>query len=87
MSHDHDHDAPDVAELRYKYQRVLELAEHMRHVIVGLKELVPKAFEEGFRSRMPDAPEPWLVDWLQSDAKKQLDIMLPRPPRPEPAAD
>lgn len=72
-----------VAELRYKYDRVLQLAEHMRHVIVHMKELVPKAFEEGFRRRMPEAEEPWLVDWLQSDVKRQLDTLLPRPPRAE----
>ena len=65
-----------------KYERLLHLAESMRHVIVMLKDLVPKAFEEGFRRRLPDQEEPWLVDWLQSDTKLRLETLMPRPPGP-----
>lgn len=74
-----DH-APEESELEFKYRRLLQMAEHMRHVLVELKELVPKAFEEGFRRRAPEVEEPWLIDWLQSDVKKRLETIVPRPP-------
>ena len=71
----------DPIETRAKYERLLTLAEHMRHVIVALKDLVPKAFEEGFRRRAPDQEEPWLVDWLQSETKQRLETLVPKPAR------
>lgn len=76
MSHDHPHDE---SELEFKYRRLLQMAEHMRHVLVELKSLVPKAFEEGFKRRVPDTEEPWLVDWLQSDTKARLETIAPKP--------
>lgn len=91
--HDHDHRGPrDAAslgsdeEVRAKYQRLLHLAESMRHVLLQLKDLVPKAFEEGFRRRAPEQEEPWLIDWLQSDTKRRLEALMPRPPGGPPAS-
>jgi len=84
--HDHDHgarsprDLGSDEEVRAKYTRLLHLAESMRHVLLQVKDLVPKAFEEGFRRRAPDQEEPWLVDWLQSDTKRRLETLMPRPP-------
>lgn len=80
--HDHSAESEELAALKWKYDRAVQLAEHMRHVIVALKDLVPKAFEEGFRLRVPDTEEPWLIDWLQSETKRRLDVVMPRPPRP-----
>jgi len=45
---------------------------HAAHIIERLRHLVGEAFEEGFRARLPDSEEPWLVDWLQSTAKREL---------------
>ncbi|PIE18766.1 MAG: hypothetical protein CSA66_03840 [Proteobacteria bacterium] len=69
----------------------LELAERERdraihalqvslQLVARLKRLVGDAFEEGFRRRDPAHEVPWLVDWLQSDSKRDLDAMLGRRP-------
>ena len=65
----------------------LDKAEHallaMQRLVVALRELVPKAFEEGFRKRNPEVDEPWLIDWLGSDTKRILEPLFgPREGRP-----
>lgn len=54
----------------------------LQRLAYALKELVPRAFEEGFNRRVPDAVEPWLVDWLQSDARRALEPLLRGGPGP-----
>jgi len=58
----------------------LDRAEHallaMQRLVVALRELVPRAFEEGFRKRNPEIEEPWLVDWLGSDTKRVLEPLF-----------
>jgi len=57
----------------------------LQRLAFALKELVPRAFEEGFNRRVPAAIEPWLLDWLQSDSKRALEPLLRGGPPPEPA--
>ena len=65
-----------------RLERELDRARHAIHALqrlaFALKELVPRAFEEGFRRRVPEREEPWLVDWLQSDAKRALEPLMVR---------
>ena len=59
---------------------------HAAQVIEALRHLVGKAFEEGFRARLPERDEPWLVDWLQSAAKTELGhVVAPKVLAPEDA--
>jgi len=46
--------------------------EHAGQLIDALRRLVGAAYEEGFKARVPDSDEPWLVDWLRSSAKGEL---------------
>lgn len=76
-------------ELEAEIQRLkerLSRAEHttlaMQRLVVLMKELVPKAFEEGFRKRNPDVEEPWLLDWLSSDTKRALEPLFRAPAPP-----
>ena len=48
-------------------QRVRELEAELdraRHAVAG------------FKRRLPDSEEPWLIDWLQSESKRALEPML-----------
>ncbi|TNF30993.1 MAG: carbamoyl-phosphate synthase large subunit [Deltaproteobacteria bacterium] len=59
---------------------------HAARVIEALRHLVGQAYEEGFRARLPESEEPWLVDWLQSGAKAELGrLVAPKVLRPEDA--
>jgi hypothetical protein len=63
-------------------QLLAGLAHRLRHAeetVAALRGLVPKAFAEGFARRAPDAGEPWLIDWLTSQAKRELEALVPRP--------
>jgi hypothetical protein len=53
--------------------------QHLRELVQTLRRLVGTAFEEGFRARVPDSDEPWLVDWLQSQSKARLGELFERP--------
>jgi len=82
-----DHLSPD--ELRERLSRAMHAIGALQRLSFALKELVPKAFEEGFRSRLPAVEEPWLIDWLQSESRRALEPLLsgmpsPRVPPPEP---
>lgn len=63
-----------------RLERELDRARHglvaLQRLVFALKELVPKAFEEGFQRRLPEHEEPWLIDWLQSDSKRALEPLL-----------
>ena len=63
---------------REKDHAVTALQQSWR-LIAHLRGLVARSFEEGFRARAPEAEEPWLIDWLGSDAKRELEALLPRP--------
>jgi hypothetical protein len=83
MSEPGDHHAGCHADLdRDGLHERLDRAEHallaMQRLIVALRELVPKAFEEGFRKRNPEVEEPWLIDWLSSETKRALDPLFGR---------
>jgi hypothetical protein len=56
---------------------------HLRELVQTLRRMVGDAFEEGFRARVPDTEEPWLVDWLQSQSKSRLADYFERPRTPE----
>ncbi len=56
---------------------------NLRELVQTLRRMVGEAFEEGFRARVPDAEEPWLVDWLQSQSKLRLGEFFERPRGPE----
>ena len=87
MSEGGDED-PD-ARLR-RLEAELDRARHavaaLQRLAFALKELVPRAFEEGFRRRVPEREEPWLIDWLASESKRALEPLLPstRIPRDPP---
>ena len=49
---------------------------HAGRALDALRKLVSRAFEEGFRARQPDVDEPWLVDWLQSESKRELGHLV-----------
>lgn len=90
MSDDQDN---KIALLAAELDRAAAELERARHAVgalqrltIALKELVPRAFEEGFNRRMPDDVEPWLIDWLQSDAKRALEPLLRGGPVPTHAA-
>lgn len=82
--------SPD--ELRERLIRAMHAIGALQRLSFALKELVPKAFEEGFRSRLPAVEEPWLIDWLYSESRRALDPLLSgmapglqgRTPAPEP---
>jgi len=63
-------------ELEQRLSRAMHALGAMQRLSFALKELVPRAFEEGFKRRVPDAEEPWLIDWLQSDTKRALEPLL-----------
>jgi len=72
---------PDSNEARVQaLETELDRARHaviaLQRLAFALKELVPRAFEEGFKRRLPDSDEPWLIDWLQSESKRALEPML-----------
>jgi hypothetical protein len=72
-------------ELRARLSRALHAVGALQRLTFALKELVPKAFEEGFRMRAPDTEEPWLIDWLQSESRRALEPLLAgMAPRPAP---
>jgi hypothetical protein len=72
------------AELEARYSRAMHAVSALQRLTFALKELVPRAFEEGFKRRVPDTEEPWLIDWLQSDTKRALEPLLAgRRPDPE----
>lgn len=71
-------------ELEARLSRAMHALGAMQRLSFALKELVPKAFEEGFRRRLPETEEPWLIDWLQSDTKRALEPLLSGARRPEP---
>jgi len=65
-----------IAALEAELDRARHAIAALQRLAFALKELVPRAFEEGFNRRAPDAIEPWLVDWLQSDSKRALEPLL-----------
>ena len=69
----HDND-----ELEARLAKAAGLLVHLQHLVTVLDQLVPKAFEEGFRRRHPEQEEPWLVDWLASETRAELHRILPR---------
>ena len=71
-------------ELEARLSRAMNGLGAMQRLSFALKELVPRAFEEGFKRRLPDTEEPWLIDWLQSDTKRALEPLLSGARRPEP---
>lgn len=82
MSHPDCHEGLDREALHARLDRAEHALLAMQRLVVLLRELVPRAFEEGFRRRAP-GDEPWLVDWLTSDAKRALDPLFgPRPETP-----
>lgn len=70
--------AGDSAELAARLDKAAGLLLHLQHLVTVLDQLVPKAFEEGFRRRQPEQEEPWLIDWLGSDTRAELHRILPR---------
>lgn len=77
--HGHDDGGLDqlgVDELRERLSRAQHAVAALQRLTFALKELVPRAFEEGFKRRLPDQEEPWLVDWLMSDTKRALEPLL-----------
>ena len=79
-----------IAALEAELDRIKHAVGALQRLAFALKELVPRAFEEGFRRRIPDTEEPWLVDWLQSDSKRALEPLVrgapaPRTPPVDPA--
>lgn len=73
-------------ELRLRLSRALHALGALQRLSFALKELVPRAFEEGFRRRVPDQEEPWLIDWLQSESRRALEPLLAGAPGPRPPA-
>lgn len=71
-------------ELEARLSRAMHAVGALQRLTYALKELVPRAFEEGFKRRVPDTEEPWLIDWLQSDTKRALEPLLSGTRRPEP---
>lgn len=65
-----------IAALEAELDRARHAVGALQRLAFALKELVPRAFEEGFNRRVPDAVEPWLLDWLQSDSKRALEPLL-----------
>ena len=61
-----------IASLEAELDRMKHAVGALQRLAFALKELVPRAFEEGFKRRVPDTEEPWLVDWLQSETKQRL---------------
>ena len=70
-----------IAALEAELDRMKHAVGALQRLAFALKELVPRAFEEGFRRRIPDTEEPWLVDWLQSETKQRLETLVPKPAR------
>lgn len=72
--------APKRSTREAELERELDRARHaiaaLQRLAFALKELVPRAFEEGFKRRVPEREEPWLVDWLQSDSKRALEPLV-----------
>lgn len=79
MGDDRDHAGLD--EVTAERDHALRALEHLLPLLQQLRVLVGHAFEEGFRAAHPDPEEPWLVDWLQSRSKRQLDRLMARPGR------
>lgn len=71
-------------ELEARLSRAMHAVGALQRLTFALKELVPKAFEEGFRRRLPETEEPWLIDWLQSDTKRALEPLVSGARRSEP---
>ncbi len=65
-----------VAQLEAELDRERHTRAALQRLAFALNELVPRAFEEGFKRRVPDTDEPWLIDWLQSESKRALEPML-----------
>lgn len=73
-----------LAVMRALQQRLAALEHeqtHLLELIGSLKSLVGDAFAEGFRVRLPDQEEPYLIDWLQSQSKAQLAELFSPPDR------
>lgn len=65
-----------IAALEQELDRARHAMGALQRLAFALKELVPRAFEEGFKRRVPDVEEPWLVDWLQSESKRALEPIV-----------
>lgn len=65
-----------IAQLEAELDRERHARAALLRLAFALKELVPRAFEEGFKRRVPDTDEPWLIDWLQSESKRALEPLL-----------
>lgn len=71
-----EHDRARIAALEQELDRARHAIGALQRLAFALKELVPRAFEEGFKRRVPDVEEPWLVDWLQSESKRALEPIV-----------
>jgi hypothetical protein len=65
-----------IAALQAELDRAAHAFQAIKRLAMLLRELVPRAFEEGFKRRLPDVEEPWLVDWLQSETKRIYDAVI-----------
>ncbi|MBL8785434.1 MAG: hypothetical protein JNJ59_11065 [Deltaproteobacteria bacterium] len=65
-----------VAALQAELDRAAHAFQAIKRLAMLMRELVPRAFEEGFRLRAPEVEEPWLVDWLQSETKRIYDAVI-----------
>ena len=74
--HDEGLGALSREELEQRLSQAMHAVGALQRLAFALKELVPKAFEEGFKRRVPDAEEPWLIDWLQSESKRALEPLV-----------
>lgn len=69
--------------LRAELDRERHARQALARLVILLREMVPGAFQEGFRMRQPEVEEPWLLDWLQSETKAALDPLFGPPPGDE----
>jgi len=65
-----------VLALQAELDRAAHAFQAIKRLAMLMRELVPRAFEEGFRLRSPEVEEPWLVDWLQSETKRIYDAVI-----------
>jgi len=65
-----------IAALQAELDRAAHAFQAIKRLAMLMRELVPRAFEEGFKRRVPDVEEPWLVDWLQSETKRIYDAVI-----------
>jgi len=72
-----DHDDA-LRALEDERDQAVHAVQELFRLVAHLRGLVARSFEEGFRARDPDSDEPWLIDWLASEARQELDRLVPR---------